>query len=274
MSASVLLFALAAAGGASAFEVGTASWYGGKFQGRKTANGEIFDTNKFTAAHRTLPFHTEVKVTNLDNGNSTVVRINDRGPFVQGRIIDLSRAAAEELDMIHSGTARVRLEIVGAAAPADGLKPAGDPVQPTADSADFPGAEEREGAESLDSVPLPEPELPEAAPRDRRGAGESAAGSKETGTSRAAREPDRTEQPKSSFRHIRYKVQLGSFSIEENARLMKEYLRNRGLAATFESGPGGVIRVVIAGVEKHALPELIARLEKIGVTDYLLRKES
>lgn len=263
LSASVLLFALAAARGASAFEVGTASWYGGKFQGRKTANGEIFDTNKFTAAHRTLPFHTEVKVTNLDNGNSTVVRINDRGPFVQGRIIDLSRAAAEELDMIHSGTARVRLEIVGAAAPADGSKPAGDPVQPAADSADFPGAEE-EKPESLVSVPLPEPELPEAAPRDRRGAGESA----------AAREPDRTEQPKSSFRHIRYKVQLGSFSIEENARLMKEYLRNRGLAATFESGPGGVIRVVIAGVEKHALPELIARLEKIGVTDYLLRKES
>jgi len=259
----VLLFALIAVCGVSAFEVGTASWYGGKFQGRKTANGEIFDTNKFTAAHRALPFHTEVRVTNLENGKSTVVRINDRGPFVQGRIIDLSRAAAEELDMIHSGTARVRLEIVGAAAPADGSQPAGNPGRPTADSADFPGAEE-EKSERLDSVPLPEPEIPETSPRGRT----------RTGNSPAEPEPDRTEKPKRSSRTIRYKVQLGSFSIEENARRMKEYLRNRGLAATFESGPGGVIRVVIAGVEKRALPELIARLEKVGVIDYLLRKES
>ncbi|MDC7228012.1 MAG: septal ring lytic transglycosylase RlpA family protein [Spirochaetales bacterium] len=95
-----------------AFETGTASWYGGKFQGRKTANGETFDTNKLTAAHKTLPFNTLVKVTNNNNDQWVIVRINDRGPFVEGRVIDLSRAAAEAIDMTISGVAPVALEIV------------------------------------------------------------------------------------------------------------------------------------------------------------------
>ncbi len=89
---------------------GLASWYGGKFQGRQTANGEIFDTNKFTAAHKTLAFGTVVKVTNLENGKSTVVRINDRGPFIPGRIIDLSRAAAAAIGLAGKGVAKVRVE--------------------------------------------------------------------------------------------------------------------------------------------------------------------
>jgi rare lipoprotein A len=92
---------------------GVASWYGGKFHGRLTSSGEVFDTNEMTAAHRTLPFGTMVKVTNLDNGKSAMVKINDRGPFVDGRIIDLSRAAAEQIDMLGTGIARVTLEIVG-----------------------------------------------------------------------------------------------------------------------------------------------------------------
>ena len=91
---------------------GFASWYGGKFHGRLTSSGEVFDTNDMTAAHRTLPFGTVVKVTNQDNGKSTLVKINDRGPFVEGRIIDLSRAAAEQLDMVDQGVARVTLDIV------------------------------------------------------------------------------------------------------------------------------------------------------------------
>ena len=93
-------------------QTGYASWYGGKFQGRKTANGEIFDTYKFTAAHKTLPFDTIVRVKNLHNGKTTVVRINDRGPFVKERIIDLSFAAAKDIGMIESGVAKVSLEII------------------------------------------------------------------------------------------------------------------------------------------------------------------
>ena len=86
-----------------------ASWYGGIFQGRKTANGETYDTMQFTCAHRTLPFGTNLTVTNLENGRTVRVRVNDRGPFVEGRIIDLTYAAAKELGMIQNGTARVRI---------------------------------------------------------------------------------------------------------------------------------------------------------------------
>lgn len=91
---------------------GVASWYGPGFDGNLTANGEIFDTTKLTAAHQTLPFGTLVRVTNLNNGEAVVVRINDRGPFVGGRIIDLSLAAAERLEMVDGGTAPVRLELL------------------------------------------------------------------------------------------------------------------------------------------------------------------
>ena len=92
---------------------GIASWYGGKFHGRLTSSGEVFDTNEMTAAHRTLPFGTIVKVTNLDNGKTAMVKINDRGPFVEGRIIDLSRAAAEQIDMLgHGRGPRSSLDIV------------------------------------------------------------------------------------------------------------------------------------------------------------------
>ncbi|HEY3250673.1 MAG TPA: septal ring lytic transglycosylase RlpA family protein [Ignavibacteria bacterium] len=94
--------------GSSFVEVGEASWYGPGFHGRKTANGERFDTYEYTAAHKTLPFGTLLKVTNLGNNLYTVVRINDRGPYVRGRIIDLSRAAKDAIEM--GGITQVRLE--------------------------------------------------------------------------------------------------------------------------------------------------------------------
>ncbi len=91
---------------------GVASYYGNEFQGRLTANGERFDQNQMTAAHRTLPFGTKVRVKHVNNGREVVVRINDRGPFVDGRIIDLSRSAAEQLDMIREGVAMVEITIL------------------------------------------------------------------------------------------------------------------------------------------------------------------
>jgi rare lipoprotein A len=95
-------------------EEGIASWYGVPFHGRRASNGEVYDMNKLTAAHRTLPFDTVVRVTNLSNGKSTVVRITDRGPFVDNRIIDLSMAAAREIDSVGAGVVPVRLEIISA----------------------------------------------------------------------------------------------------------------------------------------------------------------
>jgi len=92
---------------------GLASWYGGKFHGRKTANGEIFDMNKLTAAHKSLPFGTKVKVTNRRNGKSVVVRINDRGPYSGKRVIDLSKKAASAVGILNSGVAPVKIEVLG-----------------------------------------------------------------------------------------------------------------------------------------------------------------
>ena len=90
-------------------ESGKASYYADKFDCRKTANGEIFDQSKITAAHKTLPFGTSVTVKNLSNGKTVKVRINDRGPFVAGRIIDLSKKAAKKIDLINAGVANVEI---------------------------------------------------------------------------------------------------------------------------------------------------------------------
>lgn len=92
---------------------GYASWYGPDFHDKQTSNGETYNMYAHTAAHKTFPMNTVVKVLNVENGKSTIVRINDRGPFVEGRIIDLSSAAAKDIDMVKVGTAKVRLEVIG-----------------------------------------------------------------------------------------------------------------------------------------------------------------
>lgn len=97
---------------ANAYQIGVSSYYGEPFHGRKTANGEVFNMYKLTAAHRVLPLGTIVKVTNLSNGRWVVVKVNDRGPFIEGRILDLSFAAALELEMVQAGTTKVMIEIV------------------------------------------------------------------------------------------------------------------------------------------------------------------
>ena len=94
-------------------QYGIASWYGHPFHGRLTANGETYDMGKITAAHRELPFNTRVRITNLSNGKSVVVRINDRGPYVKGRIIDLSKEAARMINMVDAGISKVHLSILG-----------------------------------------------------------------------------------------------------------------------------------------------------------------
>jgi rare lipoprotein A len=102
-------------------EEGNASWYGVPFHGRHASNGEVYDMYKLTAAHRTLPFETMVRVTNLNNGKSTIVRITDRGPFVDNRIIDLSLAAAREVDSVGAGVVPVRVEVLGGVDPTAGF---------------------------------------------------------------------------------------------------------------------------------------------------------
>jgi rare lipoprotein A len=121
-----------------ATERGEASWYGEPYNGRRAASGEIFDMEQLTAAHRSLPFQTWVEVTNLTNGKHVDVRITDRGPFVDGRIIDLSRAAAREIDMLRAGIAPVELRVIEA--PVRSSLPASPPEPfPPATPASAPG---------------------------------------------------------------------------------------------------------------------------------------
>lgn len=100
---------------ASYNRVGTASWYGRKFQGKETASGEPFNPNDMVAAHRSLPLGTKVRVTNLENGKQTVVTVKDRGPYKRGRIIDLSKAAANQIGIDDQGKAKVRVQALGGA---------------------------------------------------------------------------------------------------------------------------------------------------------------
>ena len=118
-------------------ETGIASWYGPTFYGHHTANGEMYDGNQLTAAHKTLPMPVNVRVTNLDNGKSLIVRVNDRGPYARGRIIDLSKRAAELLDVVQTGTARVRVTYLSRADMNGGPPP---PETPPAIASALPAA--------------------------------------------------------------------------------------------------------------------------------------
>jgi rare lipoprotein A len=111
----------AATEGAAYIEEGNASWYGAPFHGRRASNGETYDMNKMTAAHRTMAFGTLVKVTNLTNGKTAIVRITDRGPFIENRIIDLSMAAAKAIESIGPGVVPVRLEVISGSDPFGGF---------------------------------------------------------------------------------------------------------------------------------------------------------
>jgi len=186
----LILLATAALLGAEPEFEGIASWYGGKFHGRLTSSGEVFDTNDMTAAHRTLPFGTMVKVTNLDNGRSAVVKINDRGPFVEGRIIDLSRSAAEEIDMLGQGVARVSLEIVAFAT------------------------------------------------------------DKEV-----------------------YAIQVGAYGLEKNAEKARLALEAAGFVVTIEKTGLSVARVLVRGILATSLPDTRKKLEDLGFSGYLVKKE-
>lgn len=159
LALATLLLALAGTVSAQITEVGLASFYADKFDGRMTASGETFSQKKMTAAHRTLPFGTVVRVTNLDNNLSVDVTINDRGPFVEKRIIDLSKAAAEKLKFVSKGTASVKVEVLtlpeSNAATAAEPKRSSSPAWPGKQQ---PAAEPSVAAEPAVVQPAAEPE--------------------------------------------------------------------------------------------------------------------
>lgn len=215
-----------------------ASYYGAKYNGRPTSSGEIFDMYAMTCAHKTLPFGTMLEVVNLANGNSVVVRVNDRGPFVRDREIDLSYGAAERLGMITAGTARVSIAIVDenyALSNPSETRPAQNPGGGVAfaDTSGITGAYTYTGASVEDDA--------------------STAASAESG----------------GF----WRIQLGSFTREENALRLVRSLRSIGLEPAYEKTEG-VIRVVLPSVAGSSLEETKTLLADAGFWDYLLRREN
>jgi rare lipoprotein A len=221
-------------------EEGVASWYGHPYHGRRTSNGEVYDMDLLTAAHPSLPFDTWVRVTNLENSQWVDVRINDRGPFLKNRIIDLSRAAAGSIQMIGPGTARVHVEVVGvpgrAPEVAQARPPAVTPVSYT--PAETPPSSASSEATSEVEIPV---------------------------------EEEAAQCPAGPF----YAVQVGSFRDSENAERMRgKMLDLYGVArlVEVETAQGPLFRVVVGQLaDTAAAQRLLERLGKDRFDGYILR---
>ncbi len=211
-------------------ETGIASWYGAEFHGRPTANGEVFDMNEVSAAHRTLPMPSLVRVTNLENGRVLLIRVNDRGPFARGRIIDLSRRAAQLLAMDRAGTAKVRVEIM-----------AEESRQLAAIARRRPGTDDAAVATAAPSgkvmvEPLPAP-------------GGGTAGASAGGTPvPSGREQAAAEEPKVSqdvvtipVRPANIYVQAGAFANPTNAQKLSSQLQSIGPAKVERAAVGKTV---------------------------------
>jgi rare lipoprotein A len=236
-------------------ERGVASWYGPGFHKVRTSTGEPYDMYAMTAAHKTLPLPAYVRVSNLQNGRSIVVRVNDRGPFVGNRIIDLSYTAASKLDMLRNGTAMVEVRTiepgsVGAPLTASVATPSAAPS--TAPSA-------APSAAPLTATPLTAAEATPPAPTESAAAPDSASDSSAGGVSNVA-------VPRALF------IQAGAFSDPKNAERLVEKLRGGGYGKVFvrdnEIAGRRMYRVRIGPVPSVAeFDRIVAALERVGVND-------
>lgn len=242
-------------------ETGIASWYGEPFHGRLTANGERYDMNALTAAHKTLPLPTKVRVTNLENGRSIVVRVNDRGPFVNGRIIDLSRRAAQLLGFHRQGIAKVRVQLDGPQAPLTIAAKAETPLEQQRALPAVP-----RGDVAAQQLPPP-PGVKQAVPRRAEPTARVASADDRVELPTVARSeadavPDEAElrqlavQPSSIF------VQAGAFSLAENA--------NRLRAQLSWIGPSEITNVVVKGQEIFRVR--IGPLQSVSNADDVLQQ--
>jgi rare lipoprotein A len=252
---------------------GIASWYGAEFAGRPTASGELFNPSGLTAAHPTLPFGTMLKITNKHNNKEVTVRVNDRGPFVSARIIDVSRAAAEQLDMVSTGTAPVIVEILGTgnAVPAAASQPAGQVPVPTAPaSASVPAVSQPAGqvpapAASV-SVPPAVPAASTAPVPPRTAAFVPAVAVPAAVPAVIKGSPPETGSGK------RYRLQVGSYKIPRNAVETFDRLKNAGLEPAYERHED-YYRVVLAGVRAEDVSAVAEKLGTAGFREALIREE-
>jgi len=231
---------------------GIASWYGREFEGRPTASGEIFDSSQLTAAHPTLPFGTLLVVTNKHNNKSVTVRVNDRGPFVPARIIDVSRAAAEQLDMVATGTAPVVIE--NAARPAPATLAVGAQISPPA-------------VQTINAPAIVNIQPPAATVYVSQPAA-------------VIQQPSQIRlMPEIAITPTKnYRLQVGSYRVARNAVDAFERLKNLGLNPAYErfidSGNGEFFRVVLAGVRGTDVQSISEKLMAAGFREALIREEN
>ena len=235
---------------------GIASWYGREFEGRPTASGEIFDSSQLTAAHPALPFGTMLVVTNRHNNRSVIVRVNDRGPFVQARIIDVSRAAAEQLDIITTGTAPVIIESVNRIARSTPAAEA--PVVPAVTAVTVIPSITPVVTASATPVIASQPAAVQPVivpPRQLRLMPEINIA------------PDRN-----------YRLQVGSYRVARNAVESFERLTNAGLTPSYERFINNenieLYRVVVAGVRGSDVQLTAERISAAGFFEALIREEN
>ena len=254
MSVSVLIpLQLLAQGADIVYQEGIASWYGREFEGRPTASGEIFDSRQLTAAHPTLPFDTMLVVTNKHNNRSVIVRVNDRGPYVPLRIIDVSTAAAEVLDMIVTGTAPVTIQVMSAASMSGHTElPAAQAESGVSDSS---AARQTAVSSQSSTVYVSMPVITGAPSQQLR------------------LSPEINIVPAKNYR-----LQVGSFTIARNAVEAFEKLQSSGLSPNYERFVSNdnieYYRVVIAGVRGNDVQSTAERIRSAGFYEALIREEN
>lgn len=227
----------------------TASYYGKDFHGKKTSNGEVFNMNDLTCAHKSLPFDTILRITNLSNGKTVKVRVNDRGPFVVGREIDLSTAAAKKLDMMKAGTAKVKIEIVK-------MGPDTALSRQTAEKAREIMAKKEGSSKSSTS-----------------GKKKTSSNSKKktTESKKAENEVNNGDNPNQI---VYWDIQVGAFKSKENARKRAKALSDAGFSSIVIQKTGEIYRVAIKEVKSEDVAELEGRLQEKGFSEYTIRKRN
>jgi rare lipoprotein A len=264
-------------------ETGVASWYGPGFHGKSTANGERYDQADRTAAHRTLQMPSIVRVTNLDNGLSTVVRINDRGPFARSRVIDLSRTAAQEIDIVRNGTGRVRIEQLTAESLAvkDVALAGGGPAEQNAAVAQVASGQRsapaaapaiQVAATAQPTAVPPPPQVQAEWPTNPRAPAVDSPQARgwAKGTTVASLASGVAVQPVSAPTGGAFYVQTGSFTTPENAERQRGAVRSYGSSEVSQSSAGGrdVWRVRLGPYTTPDAAGIVAdRLKRSGYGD-------
>ena len=239
-----------------------ASYYGEAFDGKPTSSGEIFDMNAYTAAHKSLPFGTFLEVTNLENGKKVVVRVNDRGPFVANRELDLSKAAAESLGMISRGITRVSIKKV------DSL-----------DHAALMATNDIYSNTSAEAVPVQKDEVSNTQGKMSVTSAQTQAAKPDTvkgiANRSASAQPEQTPAPVYSqgTSGVLWRIQLGAFAREENALRLVVHLRKVGFDPAYERTEKA-IRVVLPGIRPEDLEKVKEVLAEHAFPDYVIRQES